>query len=320
MIKKILALVIVLGLIPAFAFVPPKTVTATVGYSPGSGNENSFRGVASIIEKNNPEIKFVVQNKPGVGEIIALNWFMKQPGDGQNIYVASQQSVFTTIETWYADQAQFNPMDMELVTTIAKSPLAIVANVSSKTNTPKELVERLKNTKEPISIGIGADSHKVVFEYLMHKIKGNSKLVQGVMYRGPVPVAMDVIGNQIEFGVMPTAVAYQFYKAGKIKYIALASETKMPQLPDVPLWKDTVPGLNVYGAWMIALPPGTPRKIVDYYRDLFVPAINSQEAKKFFDENLMFAVPSEQTPEGARAAVIKLREQWIPHIKLMKLQ
>jgi tripartite-type tricarboxylate transporter receptor subunit TctC len=298
----------------------PRTVTATVGYAPGSGNETSFRGVAAIVEKTNPGVNFIVQNKPGADEVVALNWFMKQPGDGSNIYITSQQGVFTTIEQWYPNQIQFNPMDMQLVTTIAKSPLAVIANVNSKTNTPQELVARLRNTKEPVTFGLGAGAHKLVFEYLMDKGRGNHDQVKAVMYRGPMQAAQDVAGNQVEFGIMPTAVAYGLYKAGKIKYIALASEFKLAQLPDVPLWKDSgMPGLNIYGAWMIALPPGTPKETVKYYQNLFVPAINSADAKRFFDENLMFPVPAEQSPEGARKFINGIRETWIPYVKKMKL-
>jgi tripartite-type tricarboxylate transporter receptor subunit TctC len=291
-----------------------------VGYAPGSGNETSFRGVAAIVEKANPNITFVVTNRPGADEVVALNHFMKLPGDGHNLYISSQQGVFTTIEQWYPDQIKFNPLDMELVTTIAKSPLAVIANIDSPTNTPQELLARLKNTNKPITFGLGAGAHKLVFEYLMDRGQGNHNQVKSVMYRGPAQAAQDVAGNQVEFGIMPTAVAYGLYKAGKIKYIALASEFKLTQLPNVPLWKDSgMPGLNIYGAWMIALPPGTPKEIVKYYQDLFVPAIRSADAKQFFDSNLMFPVPAEQSPEGARKFIMSIRETWIPYVKKMKL-
>lgn len=320
MIRKIFASIAVFATTAVMAFTPPKTVNVTVGYAPGSGNETSFRGVAAIVERANPNINFVVTNRPGADEVVALNQFMKLPGDGTNLYITSQQGVFTTIEQWYPDQIRFNPLDMELVTTIAKSPLAVIANINSPTNTPQELLARLRNTTTPISFGLGAGAHKLVFEYLMDKGKGNADQVKSIMYKGPAQAAQDVAGNQVEFGIMPTAVAYSLYKAGKIKYIALASEFKLAQLPDVPLWKDSgMPGLNIYGAWMIALPPGTPRETVKYYQDLFVPAIRSAEAKAFFDANLMFPVPAEQSPEGARRFIMSIRETWIPYVKKMKL-
>jgi tripartite-type tricarboxylate transporter receptor subunit TctC len=156
-----------------------------------------------------------------------------------------------------------------------------------------------------------------VFEYLMDKGQGNRDLVRSVMYKGPAQAVNDVAGGHVEFGILPTAVAYGLVKGGKVKYIALAGEQRLAQIPNVPLWKDTVPGLNVYAAWTIAMPPGTPKEQVKYYQEQFVPAIRSAEAKKFFDENLMFTVPEEHTPEGVRKHLVELRKKWFPYVQKM---
>jgi tripartite-type tricarboxylate transporter receptor subunit TctC len=317
--KKLLtAAVVVLG-ITAHAFEAPRTVTVTTGFGPGSGNEVSFRAVAAIVEKTNTATSYVVLNRPGADEVVALNWFTKLPPRGDNLYITSHQGVFTAVDHWYPDQVKFNPFDMEFVATIAKSPLAVVAYINSPTNTPQELLARIKNTREPITFGIGAGAHKLAFEYLMDKGQGNRDLVRTVMYRGPAQALNDVAGGQVEFGIMPTAVAYGLVQGGKVKYIALAGEQRLARIPNVPLWKDTVPGLNVYAAWTIAMPPGTPREQVKYYQDQFVPAIRSAEAKKFFDENLMFTVPAEHTPEGVRKQLTELRQQWFPYVQKMRL-
>jgi tripartite-type tricarboxylate transporter receptor subunit TctC len=310
-------------LIPALAWAqwtPSKTVTTTIGFAPGSGNELSFRIASSIVEKQHPGVSYIINNRPGAGEIVALNWFTKLPADGSNIYIASQQGPFTANEVWFPGQANYDPMDMKFVTTIAKSPLAIVAHNSSSTNTPQQLVQRLKITKDPVNFAVGATAHQLVFEYLMDKTQGRRDLAKPVLYKGPAQALQDVAGNQVEFGIMPAAVAYPMVKAGKVKYIGLAGEQRLAQIPEVPLLKDTVPGLNVYAAWMIVLPPGSSQHQVDYYNRVFVPAINSAEAKKLFDENLMYAVASEQTPAGARRYIEGLRAQWMPYIKKIVLE
>lgn len=314
--KKLLA---VLLLVPALAFAwqPPagKPVTAIVGFAPGSGNEVSFRIVAAQVERANPNMTFVVQNKPGAGEIVGVNWFAQQQPNGLNLYISSQQGIFTATEQWYPGQLRINPMEMEFVSTIAKSPLAVVANINSSVNTPEQFIERVKNPQAPVNVALGATAHRIVLEYLMDHVKGNRKQVQAVLYKGPAQAVQDVAGNQTEFGILPIAIAKPLIDAGRVKAIAIASEQRLTQIPKVPLWKDHVPGLNVYAAWMIMLPPGTPREQVEYYNRLFVPAINSPEAKKLFDDNLMFTVKSEQTPEGARAYISRLQTQWIPYTK-----
>ena len=314
--KRIIAALL---LVPALAWAwqPPagKPVTATVGFAPGSGNEVSFRIVAAQVERANPKMTFVVQNKPGAGEIVGVNWFSQQQPNGLNLYISSQQGIFTATEQWYPGQLRINPMDMEFVSTIAKSPLAVVANINSSVNTPEQFIERVKNPQAPVNVALGATAHRIVLEYLMDHVKGDRKLVQAVLYKGPAQAVQDVAGNQTEFGILPIAIAKPLIDAGRVKAIAIASEQRLTQIPKVPLWKDHVPGLNVYAAWMIMLPPGTPREQVEYYNQLFVPAINSPEAKKLFDDNLMFTVKSEQTPEGARAYISRLQTQWIPYTR-----
>lgn len=314
--KQLLAILLLIPTL-AMAWQPPagKPVVATVGFAPGSGNEVSFRIVAAQVEKANPNLNFIVQNKPGAGEIPGVNWFAQQQPNGLNLYIASQQGIFTATELWYPGQLKINPMDMEFVTTIAKSPLAVVANINSKVNTPEQFIERLKHPQEPVNVALGATAHRIVLEYLMDNVKGDRKKVQAVLYKGPAQAVQDVAGNQTEFGIMPIAIAKPLIDAGKVKPIAITSEQRLTQIPNVPLWKDYVPGLNVYAAWMIMLPPGTPAEQVNYYNNLFVPAINSPEAKKLFDENLMFTVKSEQTPEGARAYISRLQKQWTPYTR-----
>jgi tripartite-type tricarboxylate transporter receptor subunit TctC len=252
--KRIIAALL---LVPAMAWAwqPPagKPITATVGFAPGSGNEVSFRIVAAQVERANPKMTFVVQNKPGAGEIVGVNWFAQQPPNGLNLYISSQQGIFTATEQWYPGQLRINPMDMEFVSTIAKSPLAVVANINSSVNTPEQFIERVKNPQAPVNVALGATAHRIVLEYLMDYVKGDRKLVQAVLYKGPAQAVQDVAGNQTEFGIMPIAIAKPLIDAGKVKAIAIASEQRLTQIPKVPLWKDHVPGLNVYAAWMIML-------------------------------------------------------------------
>jgi tripartite-type tricarboxylate transporter receptor subunit TctC len=315
--KRVLAVLLLMPALVWAQWAPPsgKPITATVGFAPGSGNEVSFRIVAAQVERADPKMTFVVQNKPGAGEIVGVNWFAQQPPNGLNLYIASQQGLFTATELWYPGQLRINPMDMEFVSTIAKSPLAVVANINSNVNTPEQFIERVKNPQAPVNVALGATAHRIVLEYLMDHVKGDRRLVQAVLYKGPAQAVQDVAGNQTEFGIMPIAIAKPLIDAGRVKVIAITSEQKLAQIPKVPLWKDYVPGLNVYAAWMIMLPPGTPAEQVAYYNKLFVPAINSPEAKKLFDQNLMFAVKSEQTPEGARAYISRLQTQWMPYTR-----
>ena len=298
----------------AHAWEPTKPVTAVVGFAPGSGNELSFRGFSSLIEKANSKLNFIVENRPGGDGTIGMNHFVKLPNDGYHIYIASHQGIWVTADYANPEIKKYTLDDFEYGLTLAKSPLAIIANEKSPTNTPKEFVDRMKNTTAPISIAAGSGAHKLAYEYMMYNIKGNKSLIKTIPYKGPAQAGQDVAGGHLEFGIIPVAVANVLVKSGKVKIIALTSEYKLEGLNNVPLMKDYVPGMNVYAAWGIIFPKGTNQDIIDWYVTVFRNAINSNEGKQFIKDNLMFAEIKEQTPAGFKASMMSLRKQWIPII------
>lgn len=311
-IKVILATLITLT---AHAWEPIKPITAVIGFAPGSGNELSFRGISSIIEKANPKINFIVENRPGGDGTIGMNHFIKLPNDGHHISVPSHQGVWVTADFSNPENKKYTLDDFEYVLTLAKSPLAIIANSASTVNTPREFLDRVKNTDKPLNIAAGSGAHKLAYEYMMYNVKGNRSLVKTIPYKGPAQAAQDVAGGHVEFGIIPVAVANILTQSGKIKIIALCSEYKIDAIKDVPLMKDLIPGMHVYAAWGIILPKNTDKEIIDWYVTNFTNAIRSNEGQRFLRENLMFAEPKEQTPQGFKASMMQLREKWVPIIK-----
>lgn len=312
--KIIKFLVLMLLSMSAHAWEPTKPVTTVIGFAPGSGNELSFRGFSSLIEKANPKINFIVENRPGGDGTIGMNHFIKQPNDGHHIYIASHQGIWVTADYANPENKKYTLDDLEYGLTLAKSPLAIIANEKSPTNTPKEFMDRMKNPSGPINIAAGSGAHKLAYEYMMHNIKGDRNLIKTVPYKGPAQAGQDVAGGHLEFGIIPVAVANVLVKSGKVKIIALTSEYRLEGLKDVPLMKDHVPGMNVYAAWGIIFPKGTNQEIIDWYVTVFRNAINSAEGKQFIKDNLMFAEIKEQTPAGFKSSMMSLRKQWIPII------
>ena len=310
---KVIAVALIATL--AHAWEPTKPITAVIGFAPGSGNELSFRGISSIIEKANPKINFIVENRPGGDGTIGMNHFVKLPNDGYHISVPSHQGIWVTADFANPENKKYTLDDFEYVVTLAKSPLAIIANSASTVNTPREFLDRVKNTDKPLNIAAGSGAHKLAYEYMMYNIKGNRSLVKTIPYKGPAQAGQDVAGGHVEFGIIPVAVANTLLQSGKIKIIALCSEYKIYSIKNVPLMKDLIPGMNVYAAWGIVLPKNTDKEIIDWYVTNFTNAIRSNEGQRFLRENLMFAEPKEQTPQGFKASMMQLREKWVPIIK-----
>jgi tripartite-type tricarboxylate transporter receptor subunit TctC len=282
-----------------------------IGFAPGSGNEISFRAVAKEVEKNTGA-NFIVINQPGADAALSLNNLVDAKPDGHTINVASQQGTWVMADVISKDIIRFNPDSFEYTVNIAKSPLALIAPVDSPVNTPRDFLRLIETTNRPVNIAVGASSHKLAYEYVMSNTKAKKDMVAAISYKGPAPAGQDVAGKQVDFGIIPAAVAYGLVQAGKVKYIGLFGEQKLSKISNVELMNTVVPGANVYAGWGILLPRGTSPDVVKWYTDNFTRAIRSEPAQKFFADNLMFVEERELSPRGYKDSMLALRKVWLP--------
>jgi tripartite-type tricarboxylate transporter receptor subunit TctC len=322
-IKKILATLVLVPAI-AFAWEPTKTVTVIVGNTPGAGNEIAFRKLAEIVQKTNPKVSFVVENRPGVDSALANNYFLTQAPDGYTINLPSHMSSYVTNDIWEKSVKKYNYDSFVDVLTMGKSPLVLVAHPSSSVNTPQDFVKLISTTTRPINVALGGGAHRTAYEYLMDRGRGNRQQVQPIKFNGPMPALVSVASfdpknGGTEFGIMPIAVARALVEGGKVKAIGFTGTQRMPQFPNVPLLKDVAPGINVYAAWSIQLPPNTPRDIVEWYQRNFSAAVRSKEYAEWREINVVFYEEDELTPTGLRKHMDELRAAFIPVLSRIDL-
>jgi len=322
MMKKFLLMLLLMPVL-AFAWEPAKPVAVIVGNTPGAGNELAFRKLAEIVQKANPKFTYVVQNIPGADSVIAQNKFLEAEPDGYTISLPSHMSTYVTNDIWEKKVKKFKYDDYLDVLTMGKSPLVLVAGVKSTITTPEEFIRYIRITGGPINIAVGGGAHRTAFEYLMEKGHGNRDMVKPIKFNGPAPAVASVaqydgkVGT--EFGIMPIAVAKPLVDAGKVRAIGFTGTRQMPQFPNVPLLKDVAPGINVYGAWSLELPKGTPKEVVDWYTKNFTVAIKSKEYAAWMESNVVFYEESELTPAGLKKQMDTLRSTFLPVLEKIDL-
>ena len=320
--KKLLSILLLVPIL-ALAWEPAKPVTVIIGNTPGAGNEIAFRKLAEIVQKQDPKFVYVVQNIPGADSVVATNKFLTEPADGYTINLPSHMSTYVTNDIWEKNVKKFKYNDFVDVLTIGKSPLALVASPKSTITTPEEFARLIRITTGPINVAVGGGAHRTAFEYLMMKSHGNADLVKPIKFNGPAPAVQSVaqydgkVGT--EFGIMPIAVAKPLVEAGKVKIIGFTGTRKMSQFPSVPLLKDVAPGINVYAAWAIELPPNTPADVVEWYQKAFSTAIRSEEYKEWCNGQVVFYEESELTPTGLRKHMDELRKTFLPVLEKIDL-
>lgn len=318
-------IILALALLPmaVFAWEPTKPVTVVIGNTPGAGNEIAFRKLAEIVQKTNPNFVYVVQNIPGADSVIANNKFLDAVPDGHTINLPSHMSSYVTNDIWERNIKRYQFDSFSDVLTMGKSPLVLVASPKSDVNTPEQFVRLIRTATSPINVAVGGGAHRTAFEYLMDRGRGNKTQVKSIKFNGPVPAVQSVASYDgqtgTEFGIMPIAVAKGLIDAGRVKAIGFTGTRKMPQYPQVPLLKDVAPGINVYAAWSIQLPPKTPAPIIEWYQREFAAAVRSKEYAEWRQTQVVFYEEDELTPGGLYRHMTELRASFLPVLSQIDL-
>ena len=314
--KKLIALFSLALSLAAHAWEPTKPVTVFVGNTPGAGNEIAFRKLAEIVQRKNPNFVYVVQNIPGADSVIANNRFLTEPADGYTINLPSHMSSYVTNDIWEKNIKKYQWDSFVDVLTMGKSPLTLVASPLSKVNTPQEFVKYIATATQPINVAVGGGAHRTAYEYLVERGNGNRNWVKPIKFNGPMPAVQSVAQYDgktgTEFGIMPIAVARALVESGKVKIIGFTGTRKMPQYPDVAMLNSVAPGINVYAAWSIQLPPGTAPDIVAWYQREFSAAVKSEEYREWRRANIVFYEEDELNPAGLKRQMQSLRDTFIP--------
>jgi tripartite-type tricarboxylate transporter receptor subunit TctC len=321
--KKLLTLVLLVVSMHVLAWEPTKPVTVIIGNSPGAGNEIAFRKLADVVQKQNPKFIYVVQNIPGADSVIANNKVLESPNDGHTINLPSHMSSYVTNDIWEKKVKKYQWDSFVDVLTMGKSPLVLVASPKSTVYTPIDFIRYIHTTSKPINIAVGGGAHRTAYEYLIESAHGDRNQIKPIKFNGPAPAVQSVaqydgkIGT--EFGIMPIAVARSLIEAGKVKPIGFTGTKHMSQYPDVPLLNTVAPGINVYAAWSIQLPPNTDKEIVDWYQKTFSAAVRSKEYKEWINLNVIFYEESELTPAGLKKHMQELRATFLPVLSKIDL-
>ncbi|MBO9354325.1 tripartite tricarboxylate transporter substrate binding protein [Bordetella petrii] len=203
----------------------------------------------------------IVENKTGAGGTIGADAVAKAPADGYTLMVTTSA---IAINQAVGLPQPFNLLrDFQPVAPLAYAPLILVTHPTQGPKSLADLIARARATPGQLnyaSAGNGTPGH-LAGEWL----KSREQLdIVHVAYKGGPPAMTDQIGGRVDFHFANAAVALPQITAGKIAALAVASDKRMPQLPQVPTMAEAgEPGFNT-DQWIgLLAPKATPAAVVE---------------------------------------------------------
>ena len=254
---------------------PDKSIKFLVPWPPGGATDQVARILVQPLTKE-LGVSVFVEYKGGAGGNIGTQAFLQDKPDGYSILMATS-STNAAGPHLFANQGFDAAKDFTPVVLVCTIPNIMVVPASSPWNSLKDLMNEAKQNPGKFtygSAGIGASQHLAGAQF--KTVTGLD--IRHVPYKGSGPAAVDLMASHIDMMLDTGSMAN--IKGGKLKALGVASDKRIPELPNVPTMKEAgVP--MVANAWYgVMLPAGAPKDVTEKLNAAFNKVLKDPEVRK----------------------------------------
>lgn len=231
----------------------------------------------------------IIDNRPGAGGIVAVMAAKTAMAGGANTLLFAHAAVATITPLTYRAAKYDLATDFAPVAVVADTPMLFVANPASG---PKSLAEAIAMAKaKPDAVTLGSTSRGSI-PHLAGVLLGQ---VAGVQFNN-VPMSNSgqaiqaVVNGDSSISVDGIAPLLPLVKSGRLRALAVTSATPLPGLESLPLARDTVPGLDLKGWFMLFAAKGTPPAQLQALSDAVNAALKSPAVSQKLNATANFEV------------------------------
>jgi tripartite-type tricarboxylate transporter receptor subunit TctC len=238
---------------------PTKPVKIIAPFAPGGAADTLGRLIAEQLSQAFHQ-QFYVENRGGAGGIIGAAAGAAAEPDGYTLVVSSIASNVIS-PVFNANPGYDGLRDFTHIAYLGGPPAVVLVHPSLGVTTYKDLVALARNSKDPISYispGTGSNGF-LVAEYLAQQ--GHYK-ISHIPYKGAGPAMTDLIAGHVKLGTITFSSATEQIRAGKVIPLAVSTEKRIANFPDIPTLKES--GVDLVAATWFALsgPAKLPKDIV----------------------------------------------------------
>lgn len=255
---------------------PNKPIKVIVPTTPGNGQDIISRLVASRASERLGQ-QMVVENRPGAGAIVGVTALKNAAPDGYTLGLLTSANTIqpSLMKSMPFDlRRDFTPLTMSYTV-----PLMMVVPANFPHRTLAEYVQSMRGAANPAffgTTGLGTTGH-LLGEWF--KQRANIPLT-AVHFKGVPEAATAMVGGNVAMVFSDYTGIQSVVESGRARVLAVGSKERMRQLPNVPTFHDTYPGMEVIGWTGFAGPAGLPGDIAERLATALRAALALPEVRK----------------------------------------
>jgi tripartite-type tricarboxylate transporter receptor subunit TctC len=278
---------------------PEKPITLIVPFAAGGGTDIGTRIVTKYAEQYLGQ-PLVVKNVDGGGSEVGVTEMVNSPADGYTICGFNSASVtLTTLR-----EANYHPIDdIEPICLAVSDPrLFAVRADETRFTDAASFIEYARENPKKLTIGTsGAGTSGHLSIMVMNNAAGVE--AQPVHFGGAGESKAAFLGGHIDAIAQTVGEVMGMVNDGSAKVIAIATEERLPDMPDVPTFKEAGIDLVIASNRGFAAPKGTPKEIIDILEDAFKKA---SEDPDYIAEMKKIGLPAKYMGSEEFGELIKL--------------
>jgi tripartite-type tricarboxylate transporter receptor subunit TctC len=253
---------------------PDRTIKIVVPYPPGGPADVAARLVTQPLSSQLGQ-SVIIENLSGAGGRTGMKAAARAAPDGYTLFLggtnpnALVQALFHNLD--------FEPIkDFAAVALIGYDSNALVVNPAVPVKTLAELVAYSKANPGTLTSGatVGISPH-ICLE--LFRVKTGSNIVY-VPYKGAAPALTDLLGGQIQVGMTSKAVLLPYIREGRLRALAVTSDVRWPELPDVPTMHESGMAEVPAYIWIGLLAPAkTPEPVINKINAAVIEGLKAPE-------------------------------------------
>jgi tripartite-type tricarboxylate transporter receptor subunit TctC len=289
---------------------PSRPIKIVVCLPAGGGVDTVTRIIADKLPKILGQ-PVVVENKGGQSGNLGAEFVYSSEPDGYTL-LASQPAPITTSPLLFK-KLNFDPTKFEPVAVMSAIANTLLVRPDFPANNVKEFIAYAKANPGKLnyaSQGNGTTSH---LTGAMFDAATGTKM-NHVPYRGTAPAINDLLGGHVDLMFNELATSVELHKGGRAKLLAVTTEKRIDELPDVPTMQEAGVPNFISDTWnAISAPPKTPAAIVAKLNAAINQALQDPEVKAHYARMHLTAVGG--TPANMAKIVKDDTDRWGTVIK-----
>jgi putative tricarboxylic transport membrane protein len=291
-----LAAVLMMGNVQAQQY-PARPVTILCWSAAGSPVDLYARIMAKLLSAELGQ-NVVVENRTGGSGIIMVNTLIRAPADG---YTIAANTI--TLATLFSEPtAGFKPEDLQMVSRSQVDPYGLIVHTSTPFKTIDDLVAFARKKPEFVNVSgpFAMSGHRVAWEVFSEVAKIKTTWVP---YPGGGPALNAVAGGHVDAAATNPGNVKPLMAAGKVRVLAVSSDKRLEDFPDVPTYKER--GWNVvrYQWRGIMAKAGTPKPVIDRLASAIQKAQQTPEWRAYLKQ--VTQLDGFQGPDAFRAQLLQ---------------